>query len=127
MPPAPPEDPGVALVALGPVPRGVVRVFLCRHGQTASNKGNLLQGGGADTPLNVLGRHQAAGLGALLRGCVVHLDVVASSHLTRAVATADAVAQFYPGAERRHSEQLGEMLYGTRAPPPARAACPPAA
>ena len=53
--PRPQEGLVSALVTLPPLPPRWTRLLLCRHGETASNASKLLQGGDADTPLNLHG------------------------------------------------------------------------
>jgi len=67
------------------------RIFLIRHGETDWNALGKMQGGGFDLELNANGRDQAARLAQELSN--IRLDVVASSHLQRARATADAIVQ----------------------------------
>ena len=69
-----------------------------------------MQGGGIDMPLNASGDLQAKALGKLLAD--YPLDVVASSHLQRAIATSDAVAGHFPKARRERIEAFGEMRFG---------------
>lgn len=65
------------------------RLILARHGQTDHNKALKLQGQ-VDIPLNALGRSQALALGRALEP--VAPDVIIASPLSRALATAQAVA-----------------------------------
>ena len=81
--------------SLGDLPQlgvGSSRLFLCRHGETDSNAQSLLQGSGIDCPLNDVGRAQASALARSLAS--IKMDVIASSTLSRAVATADIVASY---------------------------------
>lgn len=68
-------------------------IYLIRHGATASNEKSppILQGSRVDSELSELGRLQAEATGKLLAG--VRLDVVFSSPMARAVATAEAIAR----------------------------------
>uniref|UniRef100_A0A7R9ZCF0 Phosphoglycerate mutase n=1 Tax=Pseudictyota dubia TaxID=2749911 RepID=A0A7R9ZCF0_9STRA len=77
------------LSALPPLCPGRKRVYLIRHGQTDWNAQGLMQGGGYDIPLNEYGLAQARHVAEALGG--IELDVVASSHLSRASQTADEV------------------------------------
>lgn len=102
-----------AVLAGLPAPApGWSRLLLCRHGETASNKTKLLQGGGVDTPLNKLGHQQAEELALSLAASKVAIHTIATSHLSRAIATADAIATRFPDAHRTTHVGLGEMLYG---------------
>ena len=101
-----------ALSSLAPLAPGWSRLLLCRHGETASNKTKLLQGGGADTPLNELGRKQAGQLADALAASGVVVDRIATSHLVRSIVTADPIASHFPAAQRVVHRGLGEMLYG---------------
>ena len=105
--------------SLGDLPQlgvGSSRLFLCRHGETDSNAQSLLQGSGIDCPLNDVGRAQASALARSLAS--IKMDVIASSTLSRAVATADIVASHQAdretgGApERQRYAGLVEMFYG---------------
>ena len=105
--------------AVPAVADGWSRLFLCRHGQTASNANKLLQGGGADTELNSTGRAQAASLAAAF-GPGPALAVIASSQLSRAVQTADAVWAAQPARTtptRVTDKRLAEMLCPPPPPP----------
>jgi probable phosphoglycerate mutase len=66
------------------------RVFAIRHGQTAWNATQRMQGQ-LDIPLDATGRQQAARLASALTG--EGLEAIYSSDLVRARATAEAVAQ----------------------------------
>mmetsp|Transcript_28559 Transcript_28559/g.91604 ORF Transcript_28559/g.91604 Transcript_28559/m.91604 type:complete len:426 (-) Transcript_28559:215-1492(-) len=76
---------------LEPPAPGVVRVFLCRHGETEYNRLKLVQGRQVDAPLNSAGVDQARALGEALRGQGIR--TVASSQLKRAKETADIAAR----------------------------------
>ena len=84
-------------------------VFLLRHGQTAKNQKNLLQGR-SDQPLNETGRAQAASLGTWRKAQGLAFDRIYSSPLQRAVETARLAA----GADVPLvlDERLLEMDYG---------------
>lgn len=105
-------DVRAVLAGLAPPARGWSRLLLCRHGETASNKTKLLQGGGADTPLNELGRRQAEQLASSLAASRVAVHTIVSSHLSRAIATAEPIAARFPAALRNTHAGLGEMMYG---------------
>tara|TARA_B110001452_G_scaffold264556_1_gene267736 strand:- start:676 stop:1407 length:732 start_codon:yes stop_codon:yes gene_type:complete len=101
-----------SLANLPPLGKQCSRLYLCRHGETDSNAQNLLQGSGVDSPLNDVGRTQAAALAESL--AATSFDLVASSTLSRAMATADSVASRQPkGVERSTHEGLVEMFYGS--------------
>jgi len=104
---------GLLLSTLPPLRPTHSRLYLCRHGETESNAQKLLQGSGVNAPLNSKGRQQAADLAHQLGA--VPLDVVASSTLSRAQATATIVADSHSRAahlERRSVAELAEMFYG---------------
>ena len=67
----------------------MVEIILARHGETDFNASEKFRGR-VDVPLNDTGLRQAELLGEYLRGDKI--DIVYSSPLTRAVATAEAVA-----------------------------------
>jgi len=66
-------------------------ILLLRHGQTDANAAGIVQGH-QPTPLNSLGRHQAAKLAARLAAWSPRVDVLVTSDLLRATQTADAIA-----------------------------------
>jgi probable phosphoglycerate mutase len=68
----------------------VTRIFAIRHGETAWNVDNRIQGQ-LDIPLNATGRRQAVRLGAALAG--EGIEAIYSSDLLRAHETAQAVAR----------------------------------
>ncbi len=95
-------------------------IYLIRHGQTALNKANVLQGR-SDHPLNEQGERQAAETGRLLQEQGIRFDAVYTSPLIRAVQTARIIAGDAP---LYVDERLTEMDYGpyegldlTRLPP----------
>jgi len=87
-----------------------VRIYLLRHGMTDWNRRGLVQGAGHDIPLNEDGRAQA--IYAAEELAAVPITVVASSHLSRASETADAVHAVHPAAARLVNEGFGECNYG---------------
>jgi broad specificity phosphatase PhoE len=89
------------------------RVYLVRHGQTDWNARGLIQGGGYDIELNEKGRDQARRVAYELSS--IRLDIVASSHLSRASETADIVHEMQQQAslKRLKTERLGEMRFGS--------------
>ncbi len=82
-------------------------ITLVRHGQTAANRGGLLQGR-ADVPLTDLGHEQASLLAAALS--VAPARVIASP-LGRALGTAAPIAARF-GLEVEIDERLVELDYG---------------
>lgn len=82
------------------------RVVLVRHA-AAEGQGGFL--GQRDAPLSVIGRRQLPALSKKLRGHAI--DVVYSSDLSRAQATADAVAR-PRGLAVNTRRQLREMHFG---------------
>ena len=84
------------------------RVFALRHGETAWNVGQRIQGQ-LDVPLNDRGREQAARLALALQG--EDLAAVHSSDLCRASATAQAVAGAC-GLPVAHDPALRERAFG---------------
>lgn len=88
----------------------VVRLYLCRHGQTDYNAQGRIQGSSVDRPLTDTGIQQAERVAEALRD--VPLDLVGSSPLARAVQTADAIAKKHPAANRVEHSDLREMNFG---------------
>jgi broad specificity phosphatase PhoE len=70
----------------------MVTVILIRHGETEWNRREIFRGR-ADVELNQRGREQARTLGSALEGR--NLDAVYSSPLSRAVETAEAIAEHH--------------------------------
>ena len=83
-------------------------IYIIRHGQTAKNKANLLQGR-SDIPLNEEGRRQAEEAAARFKENGISFDLCYTSPLVRAVETAEIIARGIP-AER--DARLIEMDYG---------------
>lgn len=81
-------------------------IYIIRHGKTAMNQANVLQGR-SDTPLNKEGVRQAGE--AAQRLGRIRFDHVFSSPLTRAVETARIIE---PGLSPQIDERLIEMDYG---------------
>lgn len=71
----------------------VTRLFLIRHGATASNEKvpYILQGSGINGPLSETGQRQAAAASQFLSSA--NLDAIYSSPLIRAQQTAEAIAE----------------------------------
>ncbi|MBR3166501.1 MAG: histidine phosphatase family protein [Lachnospiraceae bacterium] len=83
-------------------------IYIVRHGQTAKNKANILQGR-SDIPLNGTGIRQAEETGRKFADAGVILQKVWSSPLLRARQTAEAIA---PGVPCFTDGRLIEMDYG---------------
>ncbi len=83
-------------------------IYLIRHGQTALNHANVLQGR-SDQPLNENGERQAREVGEVLRARGIVFDRVYSSPLIRAQQTARLIAGDVP---LEIDERLIEMDYG---------------
>lgn len=66
------------------------KLILIRHGETEQNRNNILQGA-IDTKLSELGLFQAEKVAERLKD--EKIDVLVSSHLQRAVKTAEAIAR----------------------------------
>ena len=81
-------------------------IYIIRHGKTALNKANALQGR-SNYPLNDEGIRQAEEAAERLKN--IHFDHVYSSPLIRAVQTAEIVA---PDKEIQLDDRLIEMDYG---------------
>lgn len=96
-------------LALPPLEDGYSRLWLLRHGETDWNVAERVQGR-TDNVLNANGRAQAAALARYLSD--EDFDLIASSGLDRAVATADAVAAGRPSCARAQDARFGEMCFG---------------
>ena len=83
-------------------------IYIVRHGQTAKNKANILQGR-SDIPLNETGIEQAEETGRKFADADVVIQKVWSSPLLRARQTAEAIA---PGVPCVTDDRLIEMDYG---------------
>ena len=66
------------------------KLIIIRHGETEQNRNNILQGA-IDTQLSELGLFQAEKVAQRLKD--EKIDVLVSSHLQRAVKTAEAIAR----------------------------------
>lgn len=86
-----------------------MKIYLTRHGETLWNQEDRVQGM-TDVPLNDRGRRQAAELAERMAG--VHLDVVYTSQLQRAMVTGRAVADRHEGCRFEVRECLNEMNFG---------------
>jgi broad specificity phosphatase PhoE len=71
----------------------MVEIYLCRHGQSRANAEGILAGH-LDSPLNKVGREQAAELGQLAKQARLKFDYVYSSPLRRAKETARIIAEY---------------------------------
>jgi probable phosphoglycerate mutase len=87
----------------------VSRLLLWRHGQTEWNATNRVQGH-SDVALDATGRAQAAAAAEIL--AAQRPDVIVSSDLLRAAATADALAAV-TGLPVRTDARLRERYFGT--------------
>lgn len=85
-----------------------MKVYLLRHGLSASNVAGLVTGTPADELVDA-GRRQAAALGRWLRDAGVQPDAFFVSHWGRARQTADLVC---PGADWHEDTRLGETDAG---------------
>ncbi|WP_084103191.1 histidine phosphatase family protein [Demequina sp. NBRC 110056] len=87
-----------------------MRVFVVRHGQTTWNVEGLLQGS-SDVPLTALGHSQAVASAKVLGRIVGPGATIASSPLTRALHTAEAIGQVL-GVAPVPDDRLRERAYG---------------
>ena len=83
-------------------------IYIIRHGQTEQNNRKILAGR-ANYQLNETGIAQALEAGKWLQEKKIHLDLIISSPLDRALETAALVA---PDAEIQVDERLIEMEFG---------------
>ena len=67
-------------------------IYIVRHGQTAKNKANLLQGR-SDVPLNDTGVEQAKAVRERFEAAGIRFDKVYTSPLIRAVQTAEIISE----------------------------------
>ena len=86
----------------------MLRIFLIRHGETEWNRQNRLQGH-SDTHLSPEGFHQAITLAQ--HAPFQHVDAIYSSDLTRALSTANILAERFNLAVKKMPE-LRETNYG---------------
>ena len=86
----------------------MMRIFLIRHGETEWNRQNRLQGH-SDTHLSPEGFHQAISLAN--HAPFQHVDAIYSSDLTRAVTTAEIIAERF-NLVVKTMPQLREINYG---------------
>ncbi len=89
--------------------RATLRFLLIRHGETTWNATGRSQGQ-TDIPLSSKGKEQALALGERLsQECIAE---IVSSDLSRASATADAIASAHSGVARTQDARLREMSLG---------------
>ncbi|MEH0844384.1 histidine phosphatase family protein [Micromonospora sp. CPCC 205711] len=86
----------------------MTRLIVWRHGNTDWNAASRVQGQ-TDVPLNDLGREQARAAAPLL--AALRPDVIVASDLSRAAATADALAEL-TGLPVRTDPRLRERHFG---------------
>lgn len=106
------------LLDLPPKPPGVVRLYLCRHGQTENNRLLIVQGSRVDPPLNTNGVLMAERLGAALyRNQQQPLTRIYHSPLLRAQQTGQiAASQFSQHAPKTQLlSELSEIDFGPAA------------
>ena len=84
-------------------------IYIVRHGQTAGNKKNVMQGRGSDHPLNENGIRQAEEARSWFEKEGIRIGKVYSSPLTRAMQTARLIAG---DLEIVQDDRLLEMDYG---------------
>lgn len=90
---------------------GPTRVFLVRHGETAYNRGRIMQGRRINASLNARGRAQAEALGE--RFSDIRLDAIYASSLRRAIETATAISDRQPESTSvRCRTAFDEMCWG---------------
>ena len=86
-----------------------MKIYLTRHGETIWNVKDCVQGK-TDIPLNETGMRQAERLAEEMDG--VHLDVVYTSKLQRAMVTGRMVADRHKGCRFEVCESINEMNFG---------------
>ncbi|MBI3572758.1 MAG: histidine phosphatase family protein [Candidatus Kerfeldbacteria bacterium] len=82
-----------------------MKLILVRHGETDRNKDKHHVHHGPIS-LNSTGEKQAEATAQRLK--LEHIDVIYSSHMPRAVETAEVIARFHPQAERIIDDNLRE-------------------
>lgn len=85
-----------------------MKIYLTRHGETIWNQKNWVQGM-TDVPLSEKGMRQAEQLAEEMAG--VHLDVVYTSQLQRAMVTGKAVADRHKGCRFEVCKSINEMNF----------------
>lgn len=86
-----------------------MKIYLTRHGETVWNQKNWVQGM-TDIPLSENGLCQARQLVEQMSG--IHLDVVYTSQLQRAMVTGKMVADSHPECRFEICESINEMNFG---------------
>ena len=86
-----------------------MNIYLTRHGETIWNVKDWVQGM-SDIPLNDNGIRQARQLAEKMSS--VHLDVIYSSQLQRAMVTAKMVAEKHKNCRLEISPSINEMNFG---------------
>lgn len=86
-----------------------MKIYLTRHGETIWNRKDWVQGM-TDIPLNEVGLRQAERLAEEMSG--VHLDVIYTSKLQRAMVTGRMVAERHERCRFETLECLNEMNFG---------------
>jgi hypothetical protein len=101
------------LVDLPPLQSGSVRLYLCRHGQTESNRLRKVQGARVDPPLNYNGYVQAQNAGKAMNKAKPSPQTFFCSDLQRAKMTAElASSEIYPRIKPRELDLLREVDFG---------------
>lgn len=80
-------------------------IYFIRHGEVHNPK-RIIYGSSVDVPLNELGFRQMEILAARLRDRGVKPDVIYTSHLLRAIQSAEAMAKIFPQAPIRRDKDL---------------------
>ena len=88
------------------------RIYLIRHAATAANESHpaILQGCNVDRPLSETGKRQAGAMAEFL--AATPLQAIYSSPLSRAVATAEAIAATHAGLPVNTVDDLREANVG---------------
>lgn len=86
-----------------------MKIYLTRHGETVWNTKDWVQGM-TDIPLNGNGMQQAEQLAEQMAG--VHLDVVYTSQLQRAMVTGRMVAERHGSCRLEVCDAINEMNFG---------------
>jgi probable phosphoglycerate mutase len=91
--------------------RGVLKIYLARHGQNNDNANGILNGH-RDLPLTEIGINQATELANEIKAATLSFDVVLSSPLTRALRTAEIIADINNLPEPKIVDELIERNFG---------------
>jgi broad specificity phosphatase PhoE len=89
----------------------LVRVLLCRHGQTENNRLQIVQGRRLDPPLNDCGKRQAHQLGGILK-TEPDLSTIYYSPLLRTRQTAEIAASSLQGTRLESLDELLTIDFG---------------